>query len=144
MTTRGEFIAEARAWLDTPFKWQASLKGVGADCKGLVWGVARELRMPEAKSLYAAISNYGGRVPTALLKRGLSETLAETDGNEDGDILLLVTGSPPKPQHLGIRSGDRLIHTYNAGPRRVISSPLAAALRAWPLDSAWRFASLEA
>lgn len=37
--TREQIVAEARAWIGTPYHHQASLKGVGADCLGLVRGV---------------------------------------------------------------------------------------------------------
>ena len=33
----------ARAWLGTPYRHQASVKGVGADCLGLVRGLWREV-----------------------------------------------------------------------------------------------------
>jgi cell wall-associated NlpC family hydrolase len=138
--TRTDVVAEARSWLGTPFKWQASLKGKGCDCKGFPWGVARELGLPEAESLYAAICNYSPRVPVSLLKRGLKATLRQVTDYQDGDLLLVVTAR--KPQHLGFVDGDRLLHTYTG--REVMSSPLLGCLRAWPLDSAWRFPSLEA
>ena len=34
-------VAEARAWIGTPYRHQASLKGVGCDCLGLLRGVWR-------------------------------------------------------------------------------------------------------
>lgn len=140
--TRADLVAAARGWIGTPFRWQASLKGVGADCKGLVWGVARELGLPEAASVHAAVADYGAVVPVAALRRGLAETLARTPFAEPGDVLLLTIRGAP--QHLAIHAGAALIHTYNGGPRQVIASPLAPALRLWPLHSAWRFPSLEA
>ena len=39
--TRADIVAEARAWIGTPYRHQASLKGVGCDCLGLVRGVWR-------------------------------------------------------------------------------------------------------
>ena len=39
--TRDAIVAEARAWIGTPYRHQASLKGVGCDCLGLVRGVWR-------------------------------------------------------------------------------------------------------
>jgi NlpC/P60 family putative phage cell wall peptidase len=36
-------VAEARSWIGTPYRHQASLKGVGCDCLGLVRGVWRAL-----------------------------------------------------------------------------------------------------
>ena len=34
-------LAEARSWIGTPYRHQASLKGVGCDCLGLLRGVWR-------------------------------------------------------------------------------------------------------
>ena len=39
--------AAARGWIATPYHHQASLKGIGCDCLGLVRGVWRELIGPE-------------------------------------------------------------------------------------------------
>lgn len=41
MPTRIQVIAEARGWIGTPYRHQASLRGVGCDCLGLVRGVWR-------------------------------------------------------------------------------------------------------
>ena len=42
--TRAAIVAEARAWIGTRYRHQASVKGVGCDCLGLVRGVWRALR----------------------------------------------------------------------------------------------------
>lgn len=43
MVAREAIVAAARGWIGTPYRHQASLKGVGCDCLGLVRGVWREL-----------------------------------------------------------------------------------------------------
>lgn len=43
LITRSLVIAEARSWIGTPYRHQASLKGVGCDCLGLVRGIWRAL-----------------------------------------------------------------------------------------------------
>lgn len=43
MVTREAVIAAARSWLGTPYHHQASRKGVGCDCLGLIRGIWREL-----------------------------------------------------------------------------------------------------
>lgn len=139
MTTRADVERVARSWLGVPFHWQQSSR-IGCDCKGLVVGVARELGLPEAASVAASIADYGSKVPVELLKKGLAQTL-EKVAPEAGDVLLMRFNG--RAQHLGIHAGDVLIHTYNTGPRCVIATPLTVALRCWPLDSAWRFRSLE-
>lgn len=141
MVTRAAIVAEAESWLGTPFHWQQAAKGAGCDCKGLVAGVARELGMPEGQSIYAAMqAGMDGRVDTALLRKGMEDVMLRTDDPKPGDVLLLRMAN--KPQHLAILTGPRVIHTYGKGPDRVISTPLAVALRAWPLDSAWTWRSL--
>ena len=44
-TDRGtRLVAAARGWIGTPYVHQASCKGAGADCLGLVRGVWREIQ----------------------------------------------------------------------------------------------------
>ena len=40
---RKDIVAETRDWIGTPYRHQASLKGVGCDCLGLVRGVWRNV-----------------------------------------------------------------------------------------------------
>jgi NlpC/P60 family putative phage cell wall peptidase len=140
--TPADLVTEARSWLGTPFHWQASLKGVGCDCKGLIWGVARALGLPEADSRFAGIADYGRRVPVPTLLRGMAATFDRVTDPAPGDVLLFVMAG--QPQHLGIHAGEHVIHTYNGGPGRVIETRLNPPRRPWPLHSAWRFRSLEA
>jgi NlpC/P60 family putative phage cell wall peptidase len=50
---RPHIVALARTWLGTPYHHQASLKGVGTDCIGLVRGIWRELYGAEPQPLPA-------------------------------------------------------------------------------------------
>ena len=45
--TRASIVASARGWIGTPYRHQASLRGLGCDCLGLVRGVWREVIGPE-------------------------------------------------------------------------------------------------
>ncbi len=45
-----EVVRAARQWLGTPYHHQASVRGVGTDCLGLVRGVWRELYGSEAET----------------------------------------------------------------------------------------------
>jgi len=40
---REKIVSEAYRWIDTPYRHQASLHNVGADCLGLIRGVWREI-----------------------------------------------------------------------------------------------------
>jgi NlpC/P60 family putative phage cell wall peptidase len=43
MTVANAAVAEARLWLGTPYMHQASARGAGADCLGLLRGIWRAL-----------------------------------------------------------------------------------------------------
>ena len=48
-----DIVAAARGWIGTPYVHQASCKGAGADCLGLVRGVWREILGDEPLKLPA-------------------------------------------------------------------------------------------
>ena len=94
----------ARGWLGTPYQHQASLKGVGCDCLGLIRGVWRE--------------RFGGEpeVPPAYspdwAEAGLQETLAQAGRRHlievptlvfaEGDVLLFRWKPHLPAKHAGI------------------------------------------
>lgn len=59
MVTREAIIAAARSWLGTPYHHQASLKGVGSDCLGLIRGIWRELYGPEPEAMPPYTRDWG-------------------------------------------------------------------------------------
>jgi cell wall-associated NlpC family hydrolase len=138
---RGAKVAtEARTWIGTKFIWQASQKQVGCDCKGLVWGVARELRFPEAESLYAKIADYSPNRPVdgKLLREGMAAVFDPADEMRAGDVLLLRIGR--NPSHLAIYvGGGRAVHAQIGSKDWVKETRLEALLKMFPLDSVWRW-----
>ena len=129
MTTRAEIVAEARAWLNTRWQHQASLKGVGTDCIGLIAGVARELGIAEAAQFdsSATIKGYGRQPDPAMLLRACGELLDPCADPVAGDILLFRFEL--EPAHFGILSApDYVIHAY-AQARRVVENRI---------DELWR------
>lgn len=141
MPTRGELVAaQAREWLGTPFVWQASQRGYGCDCKGLLWGVARELGFPEAESLYAKVADYSPTrpVPSALLKEGFAAIFDPVSEMRPGDVLLLKRGG--HVAHIAIvSSDDSAIHAQIDSKAWVKETKLRALLKLWQLDSVWRW-----
>jgi NlpC/P60 family putative phage cell wall peptidase len=114
--SRDDIIAAARAWLGTPYRHQASLKGVGRDCLGLVRGVWRELYGAEPERLPAYSLDWA--------EAGLSETLAEAGqrhllaidrGAFDGGDVLLFRWRPHLPaKHAAIAtSRTAMIHAQS-------------------------------
>lgn len=142
----GEMIAaEALTWIGTPVRWEASVKGAGCDCRGLVAGVARALGMPEGDAIEARIGGYARRIDEAALLAGLDRVLARRLHPEPphiGDVLAFrIMG---KVQHLAIcTEGDcsgraRMIHAYAGEPAQVVDVPLGRFWRA-RLAGIWRW-----
>ena len=103
----------ARGWLGTPYQHQASLKGVGSDCLGLVRGLWRERFgvEPEVPPAYAP----------DWAEAGLEETLANAGRRhlieipllvfEEGDVLLFRWKPHLPAKHAGIAtSRSTMIH----------------------------------
>lgn len=116
MPTRAQIVAAARGWLGTPYRHQASLKGVGCDCLGLVRGVYRELygTAPEAPSAYAPDwAEAGG---CERLARGLARYFAPLPADRFlvGDVLVLRWRAHLPAKHAAIVSAPaRLIHVHD-------------------------------
>lgn len=102
---RERVCAIARSWDGTPIKHQASCKGVGCDCKGFIWGIAREIGLPSADEWHARLANYPVLVPVGLLREGLEACFDEAETPSPGDVLLLEIGQPRKAQHLAVYLG---------------------------------------
>lgn len=123
--TRARVVAEAQSWLGTPYRHQASRKGVGCDCLGLVRGVWRELygREPDAPAAYQpdwAESGAGDAVLGAA--RGHCMELARNEA-QPGDLLVFRWRPHVVAKHLGILiEGDRFIHAYQGSA--VVASAL--------------------
>lgn len=114
--TRTDIIAEARSWIGTPYRHQASLKGVGCDCLGLVRGVWRALygEEPERAPPYSR----------DWAEASLRETLAEAgarhlvpvarEAMQDGDVILFRWRSALPAKHAAIvTSGATMVHAHD-------------------------------
>lgn len=117
---RAQALAEARAWLGTPYCHQASVRGAGADCLGLIRGIWRRLygREPERPPAYSPHWGETDGAETLLdAARRWLVPVAETSA-EPGDLALfrMRAGGPAK--HVGLLSAvpltrGRLIHAYS-------------------------------
>ncbi len=132
---RSRIIAMARDWLGTPYVHQASAKGAGADCLGLIIGLYTELygRAPEPPPPYTPDWNERRPCDEPLLsaaRRHLVEraSVAAAPGGEGriapASILIFRIVATGPAKHCGVVSGDDIfIHAY-AG-RAVIESWLS-------------------
>lgn len=100
-------VAEARTWLDTPFKHQGRLKGVGSDCVGIILGVGKSLNLLDYQ-----LSNYGKLPDGMLMYKIMKEQLDEVslDDIQLGDIILFKFHS--EPQHVGFYTDIGILHSY--------------------------------
>ena len=112
-------VAAARGWLGTPYRHQASVKGEGADCLGLVRGVWRELvgEEPDAPPPYRPDWAEVGGEETLLhaARRRLVEVALERA--RPGDVLLFRMSAGCPVKHCAILSADdgpewKMIHAY--------------------------------
>lgn len=118
---RQTIVETAKSWLGTPYRHQASLKGAGCDCLGLVRGVWRELygHEPEAPPPYRPDwAETGGR---ETLLEAARRHLLEISPNaaRPGDVLLFRMSPEACLKHCAIvsdgRPGDpepRILHAY--------------------------------
>lgn len=112
---REEIILAARGWVGTPYRHQASLKGAGCDCLGLVRGVWRELvgREPETAPAYTPdwAEVTGEETLLAAARRHLSERAVGDAACGDVLVFRMAMGVPAK--HCGILTAEgSLIHAY--------------------------------
>lgn len=120
----------ARDWIGTPYFHQASAKGRGTDCLGLIRGVWREVLGPEPEVPPTYSMDWGeveGRevLKEAALRHLIAKPLAEI---AVGDVLLFKMRSNALAKHLGIQSAigsyPKFIHAYSG--HCVTESPLSA------------------
>lgn len=125
-----QIVAIARGWIGTPYVHQASTRGAGCDCLGLIRGVWREAlgEEPEAVPAYSADWSECGN--DEALWRASERHLQRKDlyAADVGDVVLFRMRANSVAKHLGIQTviGDeaQIIHAY-AG-HAVVESPLSA------------------
>jgi NlpC/P60 family putative phage cell wall peptidase len=115
MISRTAILAEARDWIGTPYQHQASVRGAGCDCLGLVRGVWRALygAEPEAAPAYTPdwAERQGAETLLEAARRHMREVALETAA--PGDVLLFRMDARSPVKHAAILDeDDRLIHAY--------------------------------
>lgn len=106
----------ARSWLGTPYQHQASLKGVGCDCLGLVRGIWREVEGKEPESTPAYSSTWAEVNSREQLLDASSRHFAEvpTMAIQLGDVIVFRIRPRSAAKHMGILSEtNKFIHAYD-------------------------------
>lgn len=112
--TREAIVAEARSWIGTPYRHQASLKGVGCDCLGLVRGVWRALYGAEPESVPPYAPDWAEAARgEPFAEAALRHMIAIEGAFAPGDVLLFRWRAGLAAKHAGIATAqDRMVHAH--------------------------------
>jgi len=125
-----EILCAARGWLGTPYRHQASCKGAGCDCLGLLRGLWREVLGAEPEAVPAYSMDWSEPAGDEQLWRAAMRHLQAKPLVEEapGDVLLFRMRSQGVAKHLGVagRIGAQatFIHAYLG--HGVVESPLTS------------------
>ncbi|WP_182915303.1 peptidase P60 [Rhodopseudomonas palustris] len=114
--TRDALVAEARSWIGTRYRHQASLKGVGCDCLGLVRGVWRGCIGPEPEAPPPYAPDWAeARGEEALAEAALRHLVPiACDAFGAGDVLLFRWRDTYVAKHVAIASSPAtMIHAHD-------------------------------
>jgi NlpC/P60 family putative phage cell wall peptidase len=113
---RDRIVAEARAWIGTPYRHQASLKGVGCDCFGLIRGVWRALYGAEPEATPAYAPDWAEATGTEALAAAARRHMIEIGPREfsPGDLLLFRWRAGFPAKHAAIATAaDLMVHAHD-------------------------------
>ncbi|MBL1435862.1 MAG: C40 family peptidase [Rhodobacteraceae bacterium] len=120
-TSPSRIVKATRLWVGTPYHDQASVRGVGCDCLGLLRGVWRDVVGPEPMPVPPYSRDWGEAGPIEVLAEAARAAMAELEISEacTGDVILFRMRAGSIAKHVGILSGkDRsgrphqFIHAY--------------------------------
>jgi NlpC/P60 family putative phage cell wall peptidase len=114
--TRSQIIAEARAWVGTPYRHQASLQGVGCDCLGLVRGVWRAVIGSEPQVAPPYSRDWAEATGSETLAQAARAHLVEIEPAEflPGDVLLFRYRERYPAKHAAIATASALmVHAHD-------------------------------
>jgi len=121
---------QARGWIGTPYRHQASARGAGADCLGLLRGVWRELYGREPEAVPAYTPDWSEPQGDEALWQAAARHLQARPltGSAPGDVILFRMRTGTVAKHLAIQgevgAAPTFIHAYTG--HGVVESPLSA------------------
>ncbi len=116
-----DIVPLARAWIGTPYVHQASVKGAGCDCLGLLRGVWRELHGAEPETPPPYSPDWAEATGQETLYRALKRHLTEIERDDlaPGDIALFRMSAFGPAKHCGIVAEHVLPMDGPGDPRRL-------------------------
>lgn len=121
---RALVLDEARRWIGTPYRHQASLPGAGCDCLGLIRGVWRALYGAEPEQAPPYSPDWAARGGGEMLLDAARRWLVEAQTPQAGDVLVFRYAPDTPASHCAILSRPaHMIHAMQG--RAVCESALA-------------------
>ncbi|MEM1273864.1 MAG: NlpC/P60 family protein [Pseudomonadota bacterium] len=114
-----EVVEAARAWIGTPYRHQASCRGAGCDCLGLLRGVWRDCLGTEPEAIPPYSQDWSEPSGEERLWHAARRHLVPKPLSAEarGDVLLFRMRAGSVAKHLGIQSktihNRQFIHSYN-------------------------------
>lgn len=118
-TLSNEIVAEARCWIGTPYVHQASCRGAGADCLGLIRGIWREIYGDEPCHVPPYTADWAEVSRQEELWQAASRWLIQKSLNmaAPGDVVLFRIREHAVAKHLGVQTTighyPSFIHAYS-------------------------------
>jgi NlpC/P60 family putative phage cell wall peptidase len=110
-------VTEARAWIGTPYLHQASCRGAGADCLGLIRGVWRGLYGAEPETPPAYSMDWSEPARDERLWAAATRHLMPAYVPAPGDVLLFRMRDGAVAKHLGLQTvtgpDAAFVHAYS-------------------------------
>lgn len=116
LLTRTAIVIEARSWIGTRYRHQASVKGVGCDCLGLIRGVWRNMIGDEPEPMRAYAPDWAEATGEETLAGvGFRHLIAvDPETFAPGDVLLFRWREGFVAKHAAIVSDDgHMIHAHD-------------------------------
>ena len=124
---RDDIVAETRRWIGTPYRHQASVKGAGCDCLGLVRGVWRAVvgAEPERAPPYAPDWAEASGIESLAAAAARHLTAIPCDEWAPGDVVLFRWRANLPAKHAAIITAPGLmVHAHDgAAVAEVVLAP---------------------
>ncbi len=136
--TRPDLIA--RTWLGTPYIHQASVKGAGCDCLGLLRGVLREIHGEDAETPPPYSPDWAEATGEETLYKALARHLPEIPPADlsAGDIALFRMAPHGPAKHCGIIALKQRSDSAAQGSPSLIHARQNRCVCEEPLTPYWR------
>jgi NlpC/P60 family putative phage cell wall peptidase len=116
---RDAIVHAARSWIGTPYHHQASCKGAGADCLGIVRGVWRECVGCDVETPATYSRDWAEASGIETMLKGARQHLVEIDPQafKAGDVLIFRLRAGYVAKHAAIAATpETMIHAMEGGP----------------------------